>query len=148
MSDHELVDALVKQRHEFLRELLEATTQQELAIENGHMNELMQILATKQRLVESFAKASEQLRSVRQRLPNTNSVSDSTRQLNLRCNEMHEELLRREEDCQERLTRSRDEIAQEIAKGDGARRAVSGYNQAMRSGQERQGGGLDLSSDA
>ncbi|TWT96551.1 flagellar biosynthesis protein FlgN [Neorhodopirellula pilleata] len=133
-------------RHEQLTTLLQLTDRQETAIASGHMNELMSVLGEKQRAVEAFVKTSETLKLDRDTFADRPAISDAHRARNDECLRMHEELLRREAACQSALETSRDEIAGELARGEGARRAAAGYGQANRP-DRGQGGGLDLSND-
>lgn len=147
MPTIEDLQQLIDLRYEQLTLLLDLTTQQETAIAGTHMNELMRILGEKQRLIESFVQISNQLKTDRESFAQTPAISDDHRARNEQCNEMHRELLQREEACQATLETSRDEIAQELARGEGAKRAAAGYGQTNKQSRP-QGGGLDLSSDA
>ncbi|MFG0289933.1 MAG: flagellar export chaperone FlgN [Rhodopirellula sp. JB044] len=132
-------------RYEQLSQLLDLTTQQEAAIEQGHMNELMRLLGVKQRLIERFVTTSDQFKREFDSFETRPTVSQAHRERNQACNTMHQELLAREAKCQETLTTSRNEIGEQLMRGEGARRAVAGYQQT--STPRPQGGGLDLSSD-
>jgi len=136
----------IDQRHEQLTALLNMTDRQETAIASGHMNELMSVLSEKQRAVEAFVKTTSQLKEDRDTFADRPAISDAHRARNDECSQMHEQLLQREAACQSALEASRDEIAGELARGEGARRAAAGYGQAARPDRV-QGGGLDLSSD-
>lgn len=141
------LEKTIDARFEQLTELLSLTTEQETAIQSGHMNELMRILGVKQRLIEQFVELSGQFKRDFDTFSTAPKVSDAYRQRNEACNAMHRELLARESACQQNLSASRQEIAEQLQRGEGARRAVAGYGQsAIR--PPHQGGGLDLSSDA
>jgi len=146
MASTEDLERGIDLRHEQLTSLLALTDRQETAIASGHMNELMSVLSEKQRAVEAFAKTSETLKQDRDTFADRPPISDVHRARNQACLKMHEELLQREAACQTALESSRDEIAGELARGEGARRAAAGYGQAARP-DRGQGGGLDLSSD-
>ena len=117
MATIENLEKLIDLRFEQLSRLLDLTTQQEAAIEGAHMNELMRILGEKQRLIESFVQISNQLKVDRDSFSQVPSISEEHRTRNEQCNEMHGELMRREEACQATLETSRDEMAQELARG-------------------------------
>jgi DNA gyrase/topoisomerase IV subunit A len=138
---------LIDLRHQQLTLLLELTSQQETAISDAHMNELMRILGEKQRVIESFVQTSKQLKADRETFAQSPAISETHRSRNEECNQMHRQLLQREEACQGSLEASRDEVAQELTRGDGAKRAAAGYDQVSQPSRP-QGGGLDLSSDA
>ncbi|EMI43393.1 flagellar export chaperone FlgN [Rhodopirellula sp. SWK7] len=140
------LEQTIDTRHQQLTVLLELTTQQEATIEQGHMNELMRILGVKQRLIEEFVSLSDQFKRDFDSFATRPSFSDVYRERNEACNSMHQELLAREAKCQETLTTSRDEIGEQLVRGDGARRAAAGYGGSTK--PRPQGGGLDLSSDA
>ena len=140
----EEMERVIDLRHQQLSTLLDLTVEQEAAIQDGHMNELMRILGDKQRIIEAFAQASKELTIKRNKYAERPNISQPHRDKNEQCNLMHAELLEREAACQSTLKTSRDEIASELTRGEGAKRAASGYGQV--SAQTRpQGGGLDLS---
>lgn len=143
MPTTEDLEHRIDERFEQLTLLLTLTTQQETAIAGGHMNELMRILSEKQRLLETFVRTSEQLKSDREKFTHKPDLSDPHRSRHEQCDTMHQELMRREAASQSKLEQSRDEIAIELTRGEGAKRAASGYGQANRPA----GGGLDLSSE-
>lgn len=147
MPTIEDLEKLIDLRYDQLKLLLDLTTQQETAIAGTHMNELMRILGEKQRLIESFVQISNQLKTDRDSFSSVPAISEEHRARNEQCNEMHRELLQREAACQATLEISRDEVAQELTRGDGAKRAAAGYGQSSQPTRP-QGGGLDLSSDA
>lgn len=147
MATIEDLEKLIDLRYEQLTRLLDLTTQQEAAIAGTHMNELMRILGEKQRLIESFVQISNQLKVDRESFSQVPEISEDYRGRNEQCHEMHRELMQREEACQASLETSRDEVAQELTRGDGAKRAAAGYGKSIQQARP-QGGGLDLSSDA
>jgi hypothetical protein len=140
------LEATIDTRHAQLTRLLELTAEQEVAIAHSHMNELMRVLADKQRLIEQFVALSDRFLRDYESFPTRPQVSSVHRVKNEECNTMHRELMAREAACQETLTTNRDQIGEELARGEGARRAADGYGKTA--GKSRpQGGGLDLSSD-
>ncbi len=140
------LEANIDTRHAQLMQLLELTAQQEFAIEHSHMNELMRVLSVKQRLIEQFVADSDRFRGDYESFAVPPQVSGVHRVKNEDCNTMHRELMAREAACQETLTTNRNQIGEELARGEGARRAADGYGKTA--GKSRpQGGGLDLSSD-
>ncbi|PHQ31443.1 hypothetical protein CEE69_31040 [Rhodopirellula bahusiensis] len=141
---NEDMEATIDRRFELLQLLLELTVQQEAAITDGHMNELMRVLSQKQRAVEQLVQASEQLKNERTQLGDSYRVSEEHRQRNAACDEMHRELLVREKASEEMLSNNRDDVASQLQQQDGARRAAKGYGQASRDASSG-GGTLDLS---
>ncbi|SMP74137.1 FlgN protein [Neorhodopirellula lusitana] len=144
MPTIEDLEANIDLRHQQVTQLLELTGQQEAAIEGGHMNELMRLLSVKQRLIEAFVQASNQFKADFETFAERPSVSAVHRQKNEHCNTLHAELMQREAACQSKLESSRDEIASDLVRGEGAKRAAAGYGQ-MGSQSRPRGGGLDLS---
>ncbi|EMB14834.1 hypothetical protein RE6C_04447 [Rhodopirellula europaea 6C] len=142
---NENMEAIIDRRFELLQLLLELTVQQEAAISDGHMNELMRVLSQKQRAVEQLVQASEQLKNERARLGEAHRVSEEHRQRNAKCDEMHRELMAREQASEEMLTNSRDEVAAQLQQNDGSRRAAQGYGQQANRGESSGGSTLDLS---
>lgn len=138
------MEATIDHRFQLLQLLLELTAQQEAAISDGHMNELMRVLSQKQRAVEQLVQASEQLKRERAELGDSYRVSEEHRQRNAECDEMHRELLVREKASEQMLSDNRDEVAAQLQQNDGAKRAAQGYDQASR-GASSGGSTLDLS---
>lgn len=141
----EQLETLIDQRWSVLDALMQATTRQETAIEAGHMSELMAVLTQKQRLVEQFATLSQTLRVTREACEGSPPISDDHRARHEQCHQAHQELLAREKACEDRLTSSRDAIAQELAQTNNTRRAASGYGNVQTPATGGQS--LDLSSD-
>lgn len=137
----------IDQRYEQIHLLLNLTAEQETAIENGHMNELMRILGEKQRLIEHFVASSKKLQTDRESFTGELDLPESYRVKHEQTAVSHAELLRREAACQASLESSREKIAEELGRGESARRAAAGYRQPDRQNPSR-GGGLDLSNDA
>lgn len=138
------LEATIDRRFQLLQLLLELTVQQEAAIAQNHMNELMRVLGQKQRMVEDLVRASEKLKADRDQFSTRPKVSDEHRQRNEACEELHRELMTREEASERLLTHSRDEITDQLQQNDGARRAARGYGQSNQS-HPSGGGTLDLS---
>jgi len=141
------LEQTIDTRYTQLEQLLDLTTQQESAIEQGHMNELMRVLGEKQRLIEQFVAMSDQFKRDYDAFASPPKVSDEHRAKNQAGDQMHRELLTRETACQEQLTVNRSDIAEQLTRGEGARRAAAGYGKSAAPPRP-QGGGLDLSSDA
>ncbi|KLU05207.1 hypothetical protein RISK_002698 [Rhodopirellula islandica] len=138
------MEATIDRRFALLELLLELTVQQEAAISEGHMNELMRVLSQKQRAVEQLVQASEQLKNVRTERGDSHPVSDEHRQRNTKCDEMHRELMAREQASEQMLSENRDEVASQLQQNEGAKRAAKGYDQTNR-GASSGGSTLDLS---
>ncbi|WDQ14828.1 flagellar export chaperone FlgN [Rhodopirellula sp. P2] len=138
------MEATIDRRFALLELLLELTVQQEAAISEGHMNELMRVLSQKQRAVEQLVQASEQLKNERTERGDSPPVSDEHRQRNAKCDEMHRELMAREQASEKMLSDNRDDVASQLQQNDGAKRAAKGYDQTNR-GASSGGSTLDLS---
>ncbi|MEM6778161.1 MAG: flagellar biosynthesis protein FlgN [Planctomycetota bacterium] len=139
------LEQLIDERLDVMHQLLEQTTQQEAAVGEGHMSQLMAVLSTKQRLVEQFVRLSQTLRAVRDSCPEPLALSDSVRSRHRQCDSLHAELLSRESACEKQLTSRRDDMADEMARSSNTRRAASGYGQSQL--PPTGGNSLDLSSD-
>ncbi|MCC9644820.1 hypothetical protein LOC71_21300 [Rhodopirellula sp. JC740] len=138
------MEAAIDRRFELLQLLLELTQRQEAAISQGHMNELMSVLGQKQVAVEQLVQSANELKRQRAEAGEGYTVSDAYRQRSEQCDEMHRELMVREQASEKMLTETREEVAEQLQQSDGSRRAAQGYGQVGRS-PSAGGSTLDLS---
>ena len=145
----EQLAALVDQRWQLLRRLVEMTERQRQAIEGGRMNELMEVLAEKQQPLSDLGEVSGQLRKAIGDDPETRFWHRAAdRQQCRRRHEEAEQMLRRlmqlEADSEQALVRSRDAVGEQLAEQQHARHAASRY--AGSDAPPAAGSRLDLSS--
>ncbi|WP_419194709.1 hypothetical protein [Novipirellula herctigrandis] len=136
-------------RHATLVELVDLGYEQIGAARSGRMNELMHILAKKQNPLAALAAISKQLSRAVGDDPDERDwpsieMRNQSRELNTQCDRMLKELMDQEAECEQVLVHSRDQIQEQLARCDGAKRANQSYNQASQTSQT--GGQLDLSS--
>lgn len=141
------LESLIDQRFQTLTELIDATSRQETAIADGHMNELMSVLSHKQRLIEQLTQLTDALRDARQACPSPPVISDEHRRRHESCDDLHRDLLQRETISEQTLTTRRESLADELMQTNNTSRAASGYMQTSPESTRGSRGRLDLSSD-
>lgn len=147
--DADTLTDLVERRHQVLLELLELGDRQADAVRHNRMSELLEILNRKQVPLETLGRLSDALREAvtddpGQREWASPQARAACRQLNEACEQMLQRLMRQEAEAETELASARDALDQELAVGEGKRRAAGGYSAAA--GTPTTGGRIDLSS--
>ena len=147
--DGKELSEIVALRHEILSELLELGTLQKDAVASGHMNQLMQLLAKKQRPLQTLSELSTKLSaaigdSAENRLWDAPSQRDACRQQHDQAEQLLIQVMQLESECEAMLSERRTTIEEDIHRTDGARMANQSYTQS--GSQPERGVSLDLSS--
>ena len=149
MNGNELLE-LMEQRWSTLRELLEISNRQIVAIESERMSELMRLLSEKQTPLNRLADVSASIRQAADDDPaarwwDSEETRGRCRRRQQECEQLHLELLAIEAECETALTESREFIQKKLDRVDAGQQAANRYADSQAT--PTQGGQLDLSSD-
>lgn len=147
-ADTNTLARLVRRKHDCLAQLLALGREQQALVVDGDLNELLRVLAAKQRWLAVLQEAQQQLAPFRDQAPGDRQwANEADRQqcahLLQRCEAMLGEIVAQEKQSENILERRRDETSTRLQGMHVAETARSAYS---HSGADH-GGQLDLSSE-
>ena len=149
----EQLKQLLDQRFDLLEQLIAQSERQSDCIKQNQMTDLMQILSSRQKMIEALTQVSRKLREAVGDDPESRVWKDSAergiyRRRQEKCDQMHQDLLAIEAQCESMLQENRLEIETKMHQLDRGHHAANRYQQNDQHAQtvntRTRGGMLDL----